>query len=205
MAGIAVGTVVARRGWARVAVGRRGITSPWIPPLTYHRVARPADAAMLDDDVVDVAPAQLDRQLAFITQWFSPIGIGDVCAFARGARQLRRNPLLVTFDDGYRDNHDVALPILAKHGVRATFFVATDYVDRRRIYWWDRVNLVIKRSRRERLELSYPFEQELPIGEPEDRRQAIRRALRIVKDVPRLDLDPFLDDLERSAPSGLSS
>src|SRR5258708_24693435 len=172
---IDLGTVVDTLGLARFVWAMRRITSPWITTLTYHRVARPADAAMLDDDVVDVAPAQLDRQLAFITQWFSPIGIGDLCAFARGARQLPRNPLLVTFDDGYRDNHDVALPILAKHGVRATFFVATDYVDRRRIYWWDRVNLVIKRSRRERLELSYPFEQELPIGGPQERRPAIRR------------------------------
>lgn len=201
---IDLGTVVDSVGLTRMVLAMRRIMSPWITTLTYHRVARPDDAAMLDDGVVDVAPAQLDRQLAFLTQWFSPIGIGDLCAFVRGSRRLPPNPLLVTFDDGYRDNHDVALPILAKHGVRATFFVATDYVDRRRMYWWDRVSLVIKRSPRERLELSYPFEEELSIAGPQGRRQAIRRALRIVKDVPGLDLERFIEELERAAAVSLS-
>ena len=53
----------------------------------------------------------------------------------------------MTFDDGYLDNHDVALPILVKHGVRAVFFLATDYIERRRLFWWDRVSSARARAR----------------------------------------------------------
>lgn len=40
----------------------------------------------------------------------------------------------ITFDDGYRDNHSVALPILKHHGVQATFFIATNYLGKGRMW-----------------------------------------------------------------------
>jgi peptidoglycan/xylan/chitin deacetylase (PgdA/CDA1 family) len=177
----------------------RRMVSPWLTVLTYHRVARPDAAATLDDGVVDVTPEQLDRQLAFVGRWFRPIGMDDLLAHVRGHRSLPRNPLLVTFDDGYRDNHDVALPILARHGVRATFFIATDYVDRRRLFWWDRVALLVKRSPRERIAIDYPERFELPIHAAPTRSAAIRSVQRLIKDSVGLDLDRFIDGLERAS------
>ena len=41
---------------------------------------------------------------------------------------MPRNPAVITFDDGYRDNHDEALPVLQRHRAPATFFVSTRYV-----------------------------------------------------------------------------
>jgi peptidoglycan/xylan/chitin deacetylase (PgdA/CDA1 family) len=167
--------------------------------LTYHRVGSPGDAALLDEGVVDVTPGQLERQLAFVKAWFSPVGIEEILAHVGGGRPLPPNPLLVTFDDGYRDNHDVALPILLRHGIRATFFVATDFVERRLPFWWDTVARILKGSPREQLLLEYPERIDLPLRAPQARRHAIRRALRIIKDVRLLDLDRFLGELQRAA------
>jgi len=192
------GAVLSLRRLRRAVVtGRPGAT--WVTVLTYHRVARRGDAPMLDQGVIDVAPDQLDRQLAFLRRWFAPIGVEELRAYVAGAGPLPHNPVLVTFDDGYRDNHDVALPILLRHGVRATFFVATDYVERRRPYWWDRINFVVNASARGRLVLDYPERLELPIDGAGERRETIRRALRIVKDRRGLDLPRFLDGLETAA------
>jgi peptidoglycan/xylan/chitin deacetylase (PgdA/CDA1 family) len=177
----------------------RQAASPWITVLTYHRVGHADAASRLDDGVVDVAPEQLDRQLAFVRRWFDPIALGDLVAYVRGGAVLPRNPLLVTFDDGYRDNLDVALPILERHGIRATFFVATDYVEHRRLFWWDRVAWVIKATARTRLRLEYPERTELATGSPSAKRAAIRRVQRIVKDRRGLELSRVLDDLERAA------
>ncbi|HZU81496.1 MAG TPA: polysaccharide deacetylase family protein, partial [Polyangiaceae bacterium] len=150
-------------------------------------------------------PEQLDTQLAFVTRWFRPVGLPEVLAFARGGGRLPNDPVLVTFDDGYRDNHDVARPILERHGVRATFFVATDYVDRRRLYWWDRIALVVKRSSRDALEIDYPARVRLPLDGAAARREAVRRLQRIVKDCVGLDLERFLDGLEQGAGVSLAA
>src|SRR5262249_43075127 len=154
----------------------RAAAPTWITVLTYHRVARRGDVSTLDEGVVDATPELLDAHLAFVKRWFRPIGIDDLRRHAAG-RALPPNPLLITFDDGYRDTHDVALPILSRHGIRAAFFVATYYVERRLPYWWDRLAFVIKRSTRERLTLEYPERLDLERGAA-----ALRALQRIVKD-----------------------
>jgi peptidoglycan/xylan/chitin deacetylase (PgdA/CDA1 family) len=200
-----VAAALDRAGVLRLALSLRHIVSRWIPVLTYHRVAQPTDAWVFDEGVVDVTPAKFDRQMAFVRRWFRPVGIRDLLAHASGRRRLPSRALLITFDDGYRDNHDVALPILVQHGIRATFFVATDYVERRRPYWWDRISFVIKKSKLERIVLSYPDREALVLGTPEQRRNAIRRLQRVVKDRRGLDLDRFLEGLERAADVVLTS
>jgi peptidoglycan/xylan/chitin deacetylase (PgdA/CDA1 family) len=186
-------------GFARVVLSLRRAASPWLTVLTYHRVSDLDESGGLDDGVVDCTPDQLARQIAFVRRWFDIVTTDDLRAFAAKRASLPRNPLLVSFDDGYRDNHDVALPILVKEKVQATFFVATDYIERRRIYWWDRVSLVIRRSRKERLELSYPRPEQLSLDGPAAKRLAVRRVQRIIKDENRLDLPRFLEDVERAA------
>lgn len=177
----------------------RRAVSPWITVLTYHRVAEPSAAETTDEGVVDVTPEQLDRQLAFVRRWFRLVSLDDVLEHARGKKTLPRNPVLVTFDDGYRDNHDVALPLLLRHGVRATFFIATDYVERRRLFWWDRVAYLLKRSSRRRIALEYPERVELPLLDSATRHAAIRGVQRIIKDRSGLDLGRLLDEVETAS------
>jgi peptidoglycan/xylan/chitin deacetylase (PgdA/CDA1 family) len=188
-----------------LAMALRRAASPWITVLTYHRVADPVAAAEFDEGVVDVTPQELDRQLAFVRRWFRVVALDDVLAHARGGKRLPRNPVLVTFDDGYRDNHDVALPILRRHGVRATFFVATDYVTQRRLFWWDRVAFLLKRSTRRRIALEYPERVELPLHDAASTRASVRRVQRLIKDRPGLELGRLLDEVEAASGVALSS
>jgi len=192
-----------RMGVPQATMLLRRAASTWVTVLTYHRVAEPNSPTLFDDGVIDVRPHQLDRQLAFVKRWFSPVGIDVLLSHVRTGSALPRNCLLVTFDDGYRDNFDTALPILLRHGIPATFFVATDYVDRRVPFWWDVVTRVLKMTTRERVVLEYPEHAEWPMRGQPARAAAIRRALRIVKDVPRLDLDRFLGELQRAAGVGI--
>ena len=171
---------------------RSRASSPWITVLTYHRAAEPEAAADFDPGVVDVTPEAFDRQVAFLVKWFDVIGIDELLEFRRGG-PLPKNPLLITFDDGYLDNHDVALPILQKHGAKAVFFMATHYLSERRLFWWDKINFLMKRSAKEQIELTFPTPERLALGPTAgDKRRAITRVLRIVKDHHGLDLPRFL-------------
>jgi len=175
---------------------RRRVSVPWLTVLTYHRVGPRGAAGELDDGVLDATPEQFDEQLGLAKEYFEPIGIEDVAAWLRGA-PLPKNPLLVTFDDGYLDCLTAALPILQKHGIAATFFLATDYITERRLFWWDRIALILKRSRREVLEIKVPVPGLLPLGGA--RTETERHLLQIVKRHRGLDLAAFIDDLARAA------
>src|SRR4029434_7077628 len=90
-----------------------------------------------DPDVADATPGQFRRHLETLVRIGTPIGMRDLL---RGldAAALPPNPLMVTFDDGYRSCHDVALPILRELGIPATFFIATSFVAQRRLYLSER-------------------------------------------------------------------
>jgi peptidoglycan/xylan/chitin deacetylase (PgdA/CDA1 family) len=172
--------------------------SPWVTVLTYHRVGDPERMGDLDPGVVDARAQAFDSQLAYIKKRCSVIDLEMMAAFVRGA-PLPSNPVLVTFDDGYRDNHDVALPILKKHGVRAVFFITTHYLTERRLFWWDRASLLLRRSKKEVLELTYPTTRRILLGKDEKTRaRALRTALAPVKAHWGLDVRRYLEELEHA-------
>ena len=53
---------------------------------------------------------------------------------------------LLTFDDGYRDNFDLAVPILRERQVPATFFIPSAFLESPRLPWWDHVAYAIKQT-----------------------------------------------------------
>lgn len=175
---------------------RARLRLPVLTVLTYHRVADLRGDESFDPEVVDAAPAQFDQQLADVAEHFTVIGIDELIAYYAGA-PLPPNPALITFDDGYKDCRHVVLPLLQKHGLRAVFFIATDYVAERRAYWWDRIHYLVKRSALPRLEIRYPEAMTLELGD--DQAAALRRLLRVVKDTPALDLERFLGELADAA------
>jgi peptidoglycan/xylan/chitin deacetylase (PgdA/CDA1 family) len=162
--------------------------------LCYHRVDDPAKLD-LDPDMVDATPEEFDAQLVYLRRHFRPISLDELLAARRARRPLPADSVLVTFDDGYRDNHDYALPILARHGIKALFFITTGFVTERRVFWWDRIALILRRSQRPRVRIEYPEPDELDLSTAESRTQAIKRMNRVVKDCYGLDLERFLDGL----------
>jgi peptidoglycan/xylan/chitin deacetylase (PgdA/CDA1 family) len=175
---------------------RRVVGLPWLTVLTYHRIANPGAGSDLDEGVIDATPEQFDQQLALLARHFRFVSIDEVVGFLRG-QPLPPNPLLITFDDGYLDCVETALPLLQKHGARATFFLPTHYLDERRLFWWDKISLILKRSTRERIELAFPEPRSLPLGAR--RAESERRLLALVKTERGLDLNRFFDELERAS------
>jgi peptidoglycan/xylan/chitin deacetylase (PgdA/CDA1 family) len=134
---------------------RSMLSLPWLTVLCYHRTAEPIVAGEMDDAVVDATPAQFDAQLRGLGRHFRFVSLDEVVGAMRGS-PLPPNPLLLTFDDGYRDCLETSLPILQRHGVPAAFFIPTLHVGERRMFWWDRIAWVLRHSTREVLELEHP-------------------------------------------------
>lgn len=175
---------------------RKALHVPVLSVINYHRVNEPARVVPLDDGVLDATPQSFDQQLTILKRHFNVVGLQQVLAYFRGA-ELPPNPALITFDDGYRDCHDQALPILQRHGLKAVFFIATDYVSSRRLYWWDRVHYLVRQARRPYLRLSYPSPMTLDLEA--GRNKAARRLLSTIKHTFDLDLERLLQQVAEAA------
>ncbi len=170
---------------------------PVLTILTYHSVSDVALDYPCDAEVVDATPAQFRDHLELLQQRFNVIGVDELVAAYRG-KSLPPNAAMITFDDGYRSCHDVVLPMLQEYGLRATFFIATEYVKARRLYWWDRINFLLKSTDKFVIEIDYPQPMRFDLRKAD----SIQRVLRVVKDQARLDLDRYLDVLTEA--SGVS-
>lgn len=91
--------------------------------LIYHRVLERPDPYRGDPTV-----AEFDWQMALLAREFNVLPLADAVA-RLAAGSLPARAACVSFDDGYRDNLTLAAPVLRRHGLPATFFVATDYLD----------------------------------------------------------------------------
>ncbi|WP_374661034.1 polysaccharide deacetylase family protein [Inhella sp.] len=101
----------------------------------------------------------------------------------------------ITFDDGYLDNHQQALPLLEEAGLSACFFIATGFLDGGRM-WNDTLIEAARRSTLDALDVralstAYADLDPLPLGSWDERRSAAEQLIRRTKYLPlqeRLDL-----------------
>lgn len=186
-----------RSGLLSAIVRLRGRSPvPWLSVLTYHQFPSRDGVEAFDEGVVDVTPEEFERHIICVKKHFNVVGVAELCAFAQG-RPLPKNPVAITFDDGYLSNYEVALPILKKHDCKAMFFVATSFIDERRIHWWDRIAYAIKTSPRREIRLEFPVPMHLELTG--SRESAIRAVLRLVKIHPSLPLQRFLSEMSHAA------
>lgn len=97
--------------------------------LIYHRVLPEPDPLRPGE----IAAGHFERQMDFLACHFNVLPLREAAQRLRAAR-LPCRACCITFDDGYADNLTVALPILEKHGLPATVFVATGYLDGGRMF-----------------------------------------------------------------------
>jgi len=116
--------------------------------LMFHRVLPPGEAKRLTADLeYTVTPELLGEVVAFCKRHHTPVGLEDVLASREGIRQLPPYPVLITFDDGWHDNLDHALPVLERAGVPWVVFAATEPVSAP-ASWWQETLLWALRSGR---------------------------------------------------------
>jgi peptidoglycan/xylan/chitin deacetylase (PgdA/CDA1 family) len=73
-------------------------------------------------------PEMFDRHVQWLKDRCHLVSLPDL--MSNRARRRDKPLVAITFDDGYEDNHSQALPILARHGATATFFITAGFVDR---------------------------------------------------------------------------
>jgi peptidoglycan/xylan/chitin deacetylase (PgdA/CDA1 family) len=165
--------------------------------LIFHRV-RPEI-----DPIWPTAPdaRRFDRLLRWVGAAFTVLPL-DEAIEALQAGRLPARAMSITFDDGYADNHAVALPILRQHRMDATFFIASDFLDGGRM-WNDTVVEAVRRAPQAELDLQSLGLGSHRVGDPAERRRAILSILGQTKYLPPAERAGLVRRLEATIGAAL--
>jgi peptidoglycan/xylan/chitin deacetylase (PgdA/CDA1 family) len=149
--------------------------SPRLSILIFHRVHAQPDTIFPDEPDA----ARFDRLMRLVARSFRVVTLGDaVSRLAQG--NLPSRSLVITFDDGYADNAEVALPILQRHGLAASFFISTGFLDGGRM-WNDSVVECLRACRHQEIDLEAFGLGRYSIASAAQRRDAIGALLPRIK------------------------
>lgn len=151
---------------------------PSLSILIYHRVLERPDPLL--PDVPDVR--LFDRQMGLLKRCFRVMPLSAATQHLR-LGTLPPRSACITFDDGYADNAQWALPVLRQHGLRACIFVASGYLDGGQM-WNDDVIEYVRHSRAAVLDLEHLGCGRLPVASWAQKRLAIQRILSALKYLP---------------------
>lgn len=173
----------------RRAPAVRGRRSRHVQILAYHRVA------VAGDDFLPHTPrTTFERQMEHLASDY------HVCSLGEAVERLERddvpdNALVLTFDDGYRDNYLHAFPVLRRFGLTATTFLATDAIGSGRILWHDRVFRAFAVTREAWLRDYGADHAHYPLASAADRAAARSRVLQFLRRLAPAERVTWLDRL----------
>ncbi|MFT4517660.1 MAG: peptidoglycan/xylan/chitin deacetylase (PgdA/CDA1 family) [Halioglobus sp.] len=143
--------------------------------LIYHRVLPTFDHMRPDEPTI----VQFDWQMRLLQKSFTPLSLLEgVQRMADGT--LPERAVCVTFDDGYADNAQCALPVLSKYGVPASVFISTAFINGGRM-WNDSVREALRICAGDTLDLRDLELDVYPTLSPEDRFNSAEAIIRSIK------------------------
>ena len=109
--------------------------------LLYHRVLpESVSARSHSSNAIIVTPTTFTRHLRVLRRHFNFVSPFEFEEWWQGKRYFSKPPCLISFDDGWKDNLEYALPILRAANAPAIIFLPTDYIGTGRVFWQERLS-----------------------------------------------------------------
>jgi peptidoglycan/xylan/chitin deacetylase (PgdA/CDA1 family) len=175
--------------------------------LNYHRIGTPTDPRF-DEELWSATQDDFDRQVRMLKDGFDVIGLSELPNAMRDLSVERSRTwkssrfAMITFDDGYVDNYELAYPVLKANDATGVFFVATGFIDEPRLAWWDEIAWMIRSSKRETIGLPENWLDEPLKLDRSDRRQVINQLLRVHYRLDGGRTEQFLNGIAEATGSG---
>lgn len=133
--------------------GLLGIWHRWrnrgnLTVVMFHRVLPPEDVRFRGaNHAYTVTPEEFEQCVSLFASFYNLVSLAQIGAARACKGNLPDCPLLITFDDGWQDNFQYALPILTRHKAPALLFLATDYVGSRKGFWQEELLAALLQNR----------------------------------------------------------
>lgn len=165
--------------------------------LLYHRVAN----LKTDPQLLAVSTKNFKAQMEFLGKNYQVISVDELMR-VKEKDEIDERTVVVSFDDGYVDNYNNALPVLKRQGLGAVFFVSTGLLGKAREFWWDNLERVFLLSKKlpDRLSLAIAGEENLWVeGDISARKRIYEQIHRRLLGLPPTERDKIVGRLMRWA------
>jgi peptidoglycan/xylan/chitin deacetylase (PgdA/CDA1 family) len=161
--------------------------------LTYHRVIEKWDRTLdYSGPGIVVTASTFDRHIAFLKEHFEIVTFDALLGDGSTAGRTTRPRCIVTFDDGWRDNYDLAFPILRRHDIPATIYLATDFIGTNRVSMQTELVYLLTNVSLAALSDALPR----PVPRCSRLHRQLKRLARLGRAVSAHDVDPLIDALK---------
>ncbi len=171
--------------------------------LMYHSVMD--DPRQVADSLGGIVQSTevFQGQMELLAREFRPVALDRLARFVKGEQDLAEHAVAVTFDDGYRDNYEQAMPILNRFGIPAAFYITVDCVERRKLPWPSRLRFSFRTTSQR--EFSDESGHRWSLGSPEERERAYRGVCDQVSKLAGAALENRVARMEQALEAQLSS
>lgn len=146
--------------------------------LFYHRVA----ASVAKPDLLGrslLTAREFEKHLRHLQRFYHVVSLEQAAEILASRQAVPQNIVVITFDDGYRDNYSVAMPLLQKYNAPATVFVVSGAIDGAPL-WFDRVHSWFKETRLSKVRLS-KLDSELDLTNSSGRGEGLSKVTSLMK------------------------
>ena len=149
--------------------------------LLYHSVG---STGVFQDNVV--REKVFREQIAFLRKKYMVVPLTEIMDHLQFGKRIPSTWVAITFDDGYRDNVETALPILKEEGMMATFYPTVEVVENGEPFFYDMIHAIVQKSVKPEINVKIKgWEKTFPLRNAQDKEDAILRiVLEIRKERP---------------------
>jgi len=184
--------------------------------LMYHRILDEED---IERDHIQagiiVSRKVFEKQMAYISKKYNLLSLKELTEILKKNQSPPSKSIVITFDDGWRDNYQNAYPIMKKYNIPAAIFLATDFIDSDNLFWFEEIGMIlakrkitsdklweiIEKARKERKSASPPQSSDSPKSGADS-----IDADRFIEELKQFDHDVILSIIgELRKESGISS
>lgn len=108
----------------------------------YHRVCPARDSRSLEP----LNPRGFEKQMEYFCRSYEPLSLDQLAQYICQGKTFPEKAVVITFDDGYKDNYLYAYPVLKKYRIPATIFLTTGHIGTGNLLWPDKVRYIIQHT-----------------------------------------------------------
>lgn len=121
-----------------------------IKVLAYHRI----NNNDFDPLGMNIRVKSFEKQMRFIKRHYKLISLQQAVELLRSHQSIPDNTIVVTFDDGYKDNYINAYPILKKYNIPADIFLSAGAIEKKQILWFEAIIASFKQTSKKCIDLT---------------------------------------------------
>ncbi|MFH1771746.1 MAG: polysaccharide deacetylase family protein [Candidatus Omnitrophota bacterium] len=165
--------------------------------IMYHRIVEGIDKEINNNHAICHPLDSFKKELKLLKHFFKPASLTEALDYIKEKAPMPDKPLVVlTFDDGFKDNYTLAYPVLRGHGIPAVIFLTAGIIGTENLPWVDEMGQRILNTEKKSISINTVLnKQALDINSLREKRKAFNSITEKLKAVKNSDRELILKDL----------